>query len=49
MDGERFKLQNEYHQRATGFLRQALEFDEQSSILFLKYYFFSRFLFYFFY
>jgi hypothetical protein len=45
MDGERFKLQNDYHQRATGFLRQALEFDEQSSILFLKNYFFSHFLF----
>ncbi len=32
MAAEPFKLQNDYHQRATGFLRQALEFDEQSSI-----------------
>jgi len=45
MDGERFKLQNDYHQRAAGFLRQALEFDEQSSILFLKNHFFLHFLF----
>jgi hypothetical protein len=36
MAAEPFKLQNDYHQRATGFLRQALEFDEQSSILFFK-------------
>jgi hypothetical protein len=34
MASEPFKLQNDYHQRATGFIRQALEFDEQSSILF---------------
>lgn len=32
MEGEQpFKIQNDYHQRAAGFLRQALEFDEQSS------------------
>ncbi|CAF3435124.1 unnamed protein product [Rotaria sp. Silwood1] len=31
MDGEQpYKIQNDYHQRAAGFLRQALEFDEQS-------------------
>jgi len=36
MEGEPLKLQNDYHQRAAGFLRQALEFDENSSILFLK-------------
>ncbi len=43
MAAEPFKLQNDYHQRATGFLRQALEFDEQSSILFQKN---LRFIFY---
>ncbi|CAF0802335.1 unnamed protein product [Rotaria sordida] len=32
MDGEQpYKIQNDYHQRAVGFLRQALEFDEQSN------------------
>jgi hypothetical protein len=38
MEGEPYKRQNEYHQRATGFLRQALEFDEKSSILVVKKY-----------
>jgi len=36
MESDSFKLQKDYHQRAAGFLRQALEFDEQSSILFIK-------------
>ncbi|CAF0844408.1 unnamed protein product [Adineta steineri] len=31
MEGEPVKLQNEYYQRATGLLRQALECDEQSN------------------
>ncbi|CAF2446804.1 unnamed protein product [Rotaria sp. Silwood2] len=32
MEGEQpYKIQNDYHQRAAGFLRQALEFDEQSN------------------
>ncbi|UJR37537.1 hypothetical protein I4U23_030239 [Adineta vaga] len=31
MEGEPFKIQNEYHQRATGFIRQALECDETSN------------------
>jgi hypothetical protein len=31
MEGEPFKLQNDYHQRATGFLHRALELDEKSS------------------
>ncbi|CAF1364050.1 unnamed protein product [Rotaria magnacalcarata] len=32
MEGDQpFKIQNDYHKRATGFLHQALEFDEQSN------------------
>jgi hypothetical protein len=31
MEAEPFNLQKDYHQRATRFLRQALEFDEQSN------------------
>jgi len=31
MESEPIKLQKEYHQRAAGFLHQALEFDEQSN------------------
>jgi hypothetical protein len=46
MEAEPFNLQKDYHQRATRFLRQALEFDEQSSILFSKNYFYSDFIFY---
>jgi hypothetical protein len=45
MEGEPFKRQTEYHQRATGFLRQALEFDEKTSILFFsKNYFYLLFI-----
>jgi len=33
MEGEPYKIQHEYHQRAAGFLNQALAFDEQSSKL----------------
>lgn len=35
MEGEAYELQKEYHQRATGFLKQALECDESSSMQFL--------------
>jgi hypothetical protein len=46
MEADPFNLQKDYHQRATGFLRQALEFDEKSSILFSKNYFYSGLIFY---
>jgi hypothetical protein len=36
MEHEPYKIQHDYHQRAAEYLRQALERDEQSSILFKK-------------
>jgi len=36
MEGEPYRIQHDHHQRAAGYLRQALECDEQSSILFKK-------------
>lgn len=33
MEGEPYKIQHDYHQRAAGYIRQALEYDEQSSRL----------------
>lgn len=36
MDGEPYKAQHDYHQKATGYLHQALECDEKSSILYFK-------------
>ena len=32
MDNVAYKLQHEYHERAASYIRQALEYDEQSSI-----------------
>jgi len=36
MEGEPYRIQHDHHQRAAGYLRQALECDEKSSILFKK-------------
>ncbi len=36
MEGEPYRIQHDHHQRAAVYLRQALECDEQSSILFKK-------------
>jgi len=44
MEDEPYKIQHDYYQRAAEYLRQALECDEQSSILFKKIVF--RFVFY---
>jgi hypothetical protein len=40
MDEEPQRIQPDHHIRATGLLRQALECDEQSSILILQIFFF---------
>jgi hypothetical protein len=39
MDEEPYKIQHDYNQRAAGYIRQALEYDEQSSRLFLDLFF----------
>jgi hypothetical protein len=39
MDGESYKIQHDYYQRAAGYIRQALEYDEQSSRLFFDLFF----------
>jgi hypothetical protein len=36
MEGEPHRIQHDHYQRATGYLHQALECDEKSSILFKK-------------
>jgi hypothetical protein len=39
MEGEPYRIQHDYHQRGVEYIRQALEYDEKSSILFFQSFF----------